>query len=90
MHHNHRPQSFAVHILFEMEQVGRILIITGIILLIAGLILYFAGNRLSWLGHLPGDINIIKDNVRVFIPITTMILLSAVLSIIVYLLRKFF
>ena len=72
-----------------MEQIGRVLIITGIILTIAGLILYFAGNRFSWLGHLPGDINIVKDNVRIFIPITTMILLSAVLSILLYLIKKF-
>src|SRR5665648_903366 len=40
----------------KMEQIGRILIVTGIILVVAGLILYFAGNKLSWLGHLPGDI----------------------------------
>jgi len=73
-----------------MEQVGRILIITGIILLVAGLIIYFAGNRLSWLGHLPGDINIVKGNVRIFIPITTMILLSVVLSFVLYLIRKLF
>jgi hypothetical protein len=73
-----------------LEQVGKILIITGIIMLIAGLILYFAGNRLNWLGHLPGDINIVKDNVRIFIPITTMILLSAILSLILYIIRKFF
>ncbi|MBG0859158.1 MAG: DUF2905 domain-containing protein, partial [Bacteroidales bacterium] len=46
-----------------MEQVGRTLIIIGIILIIAGLIVYFAGNRLGWLGHLPGDIRIVKENV---------------------------
>lgn len=73
-----------------MEQTGKILIITGIIMVIAGAILYFAGNRLNWLGHLPGDINIVKDNVRIFIPITTMILLSAILSLIFYIIRKFF
>ncbi len=73
-----------------MEQIGKILIITGIIMVISGLILYFAGNRLNWLGHLPGDINIVRDNVRIFIPITTMILLSAIVSLILYLIRKFF
>ena len=73
-----------------MEQIGKILIVAGIIMIIAGVILYFAGNRLTWLGHLPGDINIVKDNVRIFIPITTMILLSAILSLILYIIRKFF
>jgi hypothetical protein len=73
-----------------MEQIGKILIVAGIIIVIAGVILYFAGNRLTWLGHLPGDINIVKDNVRIFIPITTMILLSAILSLLLYIIRKFF
>jgi hypothetical protein len=73
-----------------MEQIGKTLIIIGIILVIAGAIVYFAGNRLSWLGHLPGDINIVRENVRIFIPITTMILISAVLSLIMYLIRKLF
>jgi hypothetical protein len=73
-----------------MEQLGKTLIIVGIILVIAGVIIYFAGNKLNWIGHLPGDINIVKENVRIFIPITTMILISAVLSLIFYLFRKFF
>jgi len=73
-----------------MEYIGKTLIIIGIILVIAGLIIYFAGNKLNWLGHLPGDINIVKENVRILIPVTTMILICAVLSLIMYLIRKFF
>jgi cytochrome b subunit of formate dehydrogenase len=73
-----------------MEQIGKTLIIIGIILVIAGLIIYFAGNKFSWIGHLPGDINIVRDNVRIFIPVTTMILISALVSLILYLVRKFF
>ncbi len=73
-----------------MEQIGKILIITGIILLAAGVILYFAGNRLSWLGHLPGDINIVRENVRIYIPVTTMIIISVLLSLIFYIIRKIF
>ena len=73
-----------------MEEIGKALIIIGIILVIAGAIVYFAGNKLNWLGHLPGDINIVRENVRVFIPITTMILISAVISFVLYLIRKIF
>jgi hypothetical protein len=73
-----------------MEHFGKTLIIIGIIFIIAGLIIYFAGNKLNWLGHLPGDINIVRENVRIFIPVTTMILISAVLSLILYLIRKMF
>jgi Protein of unknown function (DUF2905) len=73
-----------------MEQIGKVLIIAGIILLAAGVILYFAGDRLSWLGHLPGDINIVRENVRIYIPVTTMILISVLLSLILYIIRKIF
>jgi hypothetical protein len=73
-----------------MENIGKILIVAGMILVIAGLIVYFAGNKLSWFGHLPGDINIVRENVRIFIPVTTMILISVVFSLIMYLIRKFF
>ena len=73
-----------------MEQIGKILILVGIILVVAGAIIYFAGDKLTWIGHLPGDINIVKENVRVYIPITTMLLLSALVSLILYLIRKFF
>jgi hypothetical protein len=71
-----------------MEQTGKILILAGIILIIAGIIIYFAGDKLSWLGHLPGDIRIVKENVRFYFPITTMIIISVVLSVIVYIIRK--
>lgn len=73
-----------------MAHIGRLLIILGIILVILGLIIYFAGNRFSWIGHLPGDIRIERDNIRVYIPITTMILISIVISLIIYLARKLF
>jgi len=72
-----------------MEQLGKILIFCGIILIIAGLIIYFAGDKLTWLGHLPGDIRIVKENVRFYFPITTMIVISVVLSLILYIIRKF-
>jgi len=73
-----------------MQQTGKFLMIAGIILVIVGLIVYFAGNKLSWLGHLPGDIRIEKENVRIYFPVTTMILISVVLSLILYLIRKLF
>ncbi len=73
-----------------MTQIGKILIIVGIILVIAGVIIHFAGNRLNWIGHLPGDIRIEKENVRFYFPLTTMIILSIVLSIILWIIRKVF
>jgi hypothetical protein len=71
-----------------MEHLGKILMVTGAVLLIAGIIIYFAGNKLGWIGHLPGDIRIEKENVKFYFPVTTMILLSLALSIILWLIRK--
>ncbi len=73
-----------------MNQLGKILILTGIILVIAGIIVYFAGDKLSWIGRLPGDIRIEKENTRIYFPITTMIILSVLLSLIMWIIRKLF
>jgi hypothetical protein len=73
-----------------MQQIARYLIIAGILLVIAGIILYFFGNKLNWLGRLPGDIVIEKDNFRFYFPITTMIIFSVVVSLIIYLIKKNF
>jgi hypothetical protein len=73
-----------------MPYLGKIIIIAGLILVIAGIIIYFAGNRFNWVGHLPGDIRIEKENVKFYFPITTMIILSIVVSFIIWLVRKIF
>jgi H+/Cl- antiporter ClcA len=73
-----------------MNQTGKILIVAGIVLVVAGLILYFAGDKLNWLGRLPGDIRIEKGNTRFYFPVTTMIVLSALLSFILWVIRRFF
>ncbi len=73
-----------------MPQIGKFLVIVGIILIIAGLILWLGGNKLGWIGHLPGDIRIERENFRIYFPITTMIVISIVLSVILWLFRKLF
>jgi hypothetical protein len=73
-----------------MPQLGKILITIGVILVIAGLIVYFAGNKLGWIGHLPGDIRIEKENFRFYFPITTMILISVTLTLILWIVKKLF
>jgi hypothetical protein len=69
-----------------MSQLGWALIVTGAVLLIVGGIMVFAPH-LSWLGKLPGDLRFQRGNVEVFIPITTSLLISAVVSAIVWLVR---
>jgi hypothetical protein len=73
-----------------MPQLGKILIVLGIILILAGLIIYFAGDKLGWIGNLPGDIRVEKENIKFYFPVTTMILLSILLSVIIWLIRKIF
>jgi uncharacterized protein HemY len=73
-----------------MQQLGKYLLAIGILLIIVGLIFYFFGNKFTWLGRLPGDIRVEKENFRLYFPITTMIILSVLISLILYLIRKFF
>jgi ribose/xylose/arabinose/galactoside ABC-type transport system permease subunit len=73
-----------------MTSFAKILIISGIMLIIAGIILWLTEGRTGWLGHLPGDIRIEKENFSFYFPITTMIIISIVVSIILWLVRKLF
>jgi hypothetical protein len=72
-----------------MQNTGKIIILIGAFLVVAGLIVYFAGDKVSWLGRLPGDIRIEKENFRFYFPITTMILLSIVLSVVIKIIQRF-
>ncbi|MDE0078107.1 MAG: DUF2905 domain-containing protein [Caldilineaceae bacterium] len=63
-------------------------IIMGAILLLIGVALQFAPWLLSWFGKLPGDIRIRTDSTSVFIPITSMILVSLVLTLLLNLLNR--
>lgn len=71
----------------QLQPFGKIFIILGIILVIIGVLFLFAG-KIPFLGKLPGDIVIQKKNFTVYIPLATSILLSIILSLIFYFLRK--
>ena len=60
---------------------GKIIIIIGLVVVVVGVILQFAPQLLSWFGKLPGDIKYEKGNTKFFFPITTMIIVSVVLSL---------
>ena len=64
----------------------RTLIIIGILVLVAGLLWPWIGK--IPLGRLPGDIIISRPNVKIYIPVATMILVSIVISLILWLIRK--
>ncbi len=62
---------------------AKLFIIIGLISLTLGLVLQFAPGMLNWFGHLPGDINIQNKNNTLFIPITSMLVVSIVLSLLI-------
>jgi hypothetical protein len=68
---------------------GRILVVTGAVILVAGLILMALGRVNLPIGRLPGDIVYRGKNTTVYFPVATSILLSVVLSLVVYLLNRF-
>ncbi len=68
-------------------QPGKLLIIAGLLLLAAGLFFTFGG-KIPFLGKLPGDIRIERNNFSFYFPLTTCILISLLLSLIFWLFRR--
>ncbi|SIT85460.1 DUF2905 domain-containing protein [Pontibacter indicus] len=73
-----------------MQPLGKYIVIIGIAVVVIGLIVWLAGDKLGWFGNLPGDIRVERENFKFFMPITSMILLSIVLSLLLWLFRRFF
>lgn len=73
-----------------MPELGKILVFAGIGLAVLGLIIWLLGDKLHWFGNLPGDVRYESKNVRIYFPWVTMLLLSILLSLVMWLVRKFF
>ncbi|HLL70862.1 MAG TPA: DUF2905 family protein [Pyrinomonadaceae bacterium] len=67
---------------------GLLIILVGVAIVVIGLLAY--AGALSWFGRLPGDLSFGGERTRVFIPITSMLVVSLVLSLVMWLLRRFF
>ncbi len=67
---------------------GALLVAVGVVLILVGLLIW--SGSLAWFGRLPGDIRIERESVHVYVPIVSMLLVSAVLSLVLYLVRRFF
>ena len=80
----------------EWTAIGKLLIGIGVAIVVIGILLIAAdripglGGAVSWLGKLPGDLSYKRDNVSVYFPIATSIVLSIVLSLLFYILGWFF
>lgn len=64
--------------------------IIGIAIVVIGLVFWLAGDKLGWFGNLPGDIRVERENFKFFMPITSMILVSILLSLLLWVFRRFF
>ncbi len=73
-----------------MAETGRVLLFMGLGIAFLGALLFVGGRLFPWLGNLPGDIRNEGENGNLFIPITTMILVSIVGTIMLNLLLRFF
>ena len=72
------------------QQTGKYILIAGIFIVIAGILIYFFHDYFKWIGRLPGDIRIEKENFRFYFPIVTMILFSILITIIISIFKRFF
>ena len=70
-----------------MHDLGKILIAFGLLIVLAGVVLVVVG-RVPWIGRLPGDIHIQRGNFTFYFPLATSLLLSIVLTLILYLLGR--
>jgi Protein of unknown function (DUF2905) len=70
-----------------MSGIGRALIYAGILLVVIGLFFSLAG-KIPWLGRLPGDIYIQRERFTFYFPLTTSILISIIITIVLYLFRR--
>jgi uncharacterized protein HemY len=70
-----------------MGILGRTLILFGVLLVALGL-LFSLGSKVPWLGRLPGDLYIHRGNFTFYFPLTTCILLSLVITLVLYLFRR--
>jgi len=70
-----------------VQYIGRFLVILGIVIAAVGGVLLFSG-KITWLGRLPGDIIIQRKNFTFYFPLATSILLSIILTFILWLISR--
>jgi len=72
------------------RNIGPFIVMAGIVIVVVGVLVWVGG--LSWIGRLPGDIRIERGNVRIYIPVISMLLISIVaslvLTVLLYLFRR--
>ena len=70
------------------RQIGLMVVMAGAVLIGLGVLIYSGAVR--WFGKLPGDIRYQSDHLQFYAPVVSMLIISLVLSLLFYLLRRFF
>lgn len=70
-----------------MTGIGKGLILLGVVLIVVGIVFSLAG-KIPWLGQLPGDIYIQRERFTFYFPLTTSLILSLILTLVLYLFRR--
>ena len=74
---------------FDLGSIGKTLLILGMVIMITGGIMLLAG-RVPFLGNLPGDLRIQRDNWGCYVPLATSILISLILTVLLNVLARIF
>lgn len=72
------------------QQTGKYILIIGIVIVVAGILVYLFHDYLKWIGRLPGDIRIERENFRFYFPLATMFVLSLLATLIINIFKRFF
>lgn len=70
-----------------MESLGRLLIVAGVLIVLVGIVLA-SGSSIPFLGRLPGDIRVERPGFRLYLPITSSLLVSIALTALLWLFTK--
>jgi hypothetical protein len=70
------------------KPLGQLIVAVGLILVVLGLMAM--RGWLGWFGHLPGDVRVERENMRVYVPVISMLLISILLSVLSYVIRRIF
>jgi hypothetical protein len=71
-----------------MQEVGKLVVLVGVFLVVAGVILWRFPSLFNWVGKLPGDISIQKENFSFYFPIVTCLLVSILITLLSWLFRR--
>jgi Protein of unknown function (DUF2905) len=71
-----------------MQEVGKLVVLVGVFLVVAGVILWRFPSLFNWVGKLPGDISIQKENFSLYFPVVTCLLVSILVTLLSWLFRR--